>query len=168
AVAAHPAEPHVRAPGPHAHAETEPISPQQASLPSFTAALHPSPPDEPTRPTIQPPLKMGFGAQPRSREEGPSKSQSASPGATAPAQARLSPPAVESSSTARTGAVQPVPLLSVPLRLVGVIGRLYVVFESDRGLVLLDQHAAHERVLFEQMLNRLETSEQAPSQRLLL
>jgi DNA mismatch repair protein MutL len=45
---------------------------------------------------------------------------------------------------------------------------LYVVFESDRGLVLLDQHAAHERVLFEQMLNRLEASEQAPSQRLLL
>ena len=48
------------------------------------------------------------------------------------------------------------PLLNVPLRLVGVIGRLYVVLESDRGLVLLDQHAAHERILFEQMLNRIE------------
>ncbi|MDB6025553.1 MAG: mismatch repair protein MutL [Verrucomicrobiales bacterium] len=62
----------------------------------------------------------------------------------------------------------PVPLLHVPLRLVGVIGRLYVVLESDRGLVLLDQHAAHERILFEQMLKRLEQSEAAPSQRLLL
>ena len=60
------------------------------------------------------------------------------------------------------------PLLQVPLRLVGVIGRLYVVLESDRGLVLLDQHAAHERVLFEQMLRRLEDSSAAPSQRLLL
>jgi DNA mismatch repair protein MutL len=59
------------------------------------------------------------------------------------------------------------PLLSVPLRLVGVIGRLYVVFESDRGLVLLDQHAAHERILFEQMLSRLESGE-VVSQRLLL
>jgi DNA mismatch repair protein MutL len=59
------------------------------------------------------------------------------------------------------------PLLNVPLRLVGVVGRLYVVFESDRGLVLLDQHAAHERILFEQMLARLETGA-APSQRLLL
>jgi DNA mismatch repair protein MutL len=59
-------------------------------------------------------------------------------------------------------------LLHVPLRLVGVIGRLYVVLESDRGLVLLDQHAAHERILFEQMLNRLERHDQAPSQRLLL
>jgi DNA mismatch repair protein MutL len=45
---------------------------------------------------------------------------------------------------------------------------LYVVLESDRGLVLLDQHAAHERVLFEQMLNRLEQNTQADSQKLLL
>jgi len=64
-------------------------------------------------------------------------------------------------------AVGPTPLLNVPLRFVGVIGRLYVVLESDRGLVLMDQHAAHERVLFEQMLERLERGH-APSQRLLL
>jgi DNA mismatch repair protein MutL len=63
--------------------------------------------------------------------------------------------------------LKPVPLLEVPLRLVGVIGRLYVILESDRGLVLLDQHAAHERVLFEQMLDRVQHGE-APSQRLLL
>ncbi|HEX4121294.1 MAG TPA: DNA mismatch repair protein MutL, partial [Verrucomicrobiae bacterium] len=63
---------------------------------------------------------------------------------------------------------QPSPLLRVPLRIVGVIGRLYVVLESDRGLVLLDQHAAHERILFEQMVRRLEGSGPAPSQRLLL
>lgn len=62
----------------------------------------------------------------------------------------------------------PAPLLSIPLRLVGVVGRLYVVLESDRGLVLLDQHAAHERILFEQMLARMERAELAPSQRLLL
>jgi DNA mismatch repair protein MutL len=58
-------------------------------------------------------------------------------------------------------------LLAIPLRLVGVIGNLYVLLESDRGLVLMDQHAAHERVLYEQMLNRLE-QDGAPSQRLLL
>ena len=59
------------------------------------------------------------------------------------------------------------PLLAVSLRIVGVIGQLYVVLESDRGLVLLDQHAAHERVLFEQMLSRLESGS-AASQKLLL
>ena len=62
----------------------------------------------------------------------------------------------------------PVPLLHVPLRVVGVVGRLYVVLESDRGLVLLDQHAAHERILFEQMMRRLEEAGSAASQRLLL
>ncbi len=56
----------------------------------------------------------------------------------------------------------------MPLRLVGVVGRLYVVLESDRGLVLLDQHAAHERILFEQMLQRLQHDEFAPTQKLLL
>jgi DNA mismatch repair protein MutL len=75
----------------------------------------------------------------------------------------MAPPASASSSAG--GAV---PLLHVPLRLVGVIGKLYVVLESDRGLVLLDQHAAHERVLFEQMLNRLEQADHAHSQKLLL
>jgi DNA mismatch repair protein MutL len=65
-------------------------------------------------------------------------------------------------------AAHPSALLQIPLKLVGVVGRLYVVLESDRGLVLMDQHAAHERILFEQMLRRLEESGPAPSQRLLL
>ncbi len=67
----------------------------------------------------------------------------------------------------RSSSCEPVPLLRVPLRIVGVIGKLYVVLESDRGLVLLDQHAAHERILFEQTLSRLQSGH-APSQRLLL
>ena len=59
------------------------------------------------------------------------------------------------------------PLLQIPLRLLGVVGNLYAAFESDRGLVLMDQHAAHERVLYEQMLDRMEQAG-ASSQRLLL
>ena len=50
----------------------------------------------------------------------------------------------------------PGPILTRPLKLVGVIAKLYVVLESDFGMVLMDQHAAHERVLFEQMLSRME------------
>ncbi len=51
-------------------------------------------------------------------------------------------------------------------RLLGVLGKLYVLLESKEGLVLMDQHAAHERVLFEEMKRRMET-EGVPSQRLL-
>ena len=82
--------------------------------------------------------------------------------------ATSAPPASAPNSDFRPQPSAPTPLLSVPLRLVGVIGKLYVVLESDRGLVLLDQHAAHERILFEQMLTRLEQKQQADSQKLLL
>jgi len=59
------------------------------------------------------------------------------------------------------------PLLAVPLRILGVVGKLYVVLESDRGMVLMDQHAAHERVLYELLLAQMEQQETA-SQKLLL
>jgi DNA mismatch repair protein MutL len=53
------------------------------------------------------------------------------------------------------------------LQILGVIMNLYVIAESGEGVVLIDQHAAHERVMFEQMLHRV-AQEEAISQRLLL
>jgi DNA mismatch repair protein MutL len=44
--------------------------------------------------------------------------------------------------------------------------RTYMMFERDDGVVLIDQHSAHERVLFERFLRALECGE-APAQRLL-
>ena len=44
--------------------------------------------------------------------------------------------------------------------------RTYMMFEHEDGVVLIDQHSAHERVLYEQFLGVLERGE-APSQRLL-
>ncbi|HLP76119.1 MAG TPA: DNA mismatch repair endonuclease MutL, partial [Candidatus Paceibacterota bacterium] len=131
-------------------------TPEQAALPNFP----PSKPQSfvPTRTTDQPPLKMGFNApanQPLSTSLAPDSKATVPP-------TPIPTPAPAPQSLAA------VPLLKVPLRLVGVIGKLYVILESDRGLVLLDQHAAHERILFEQMLNRLESKQQADSQKLLL
>jgi DNA mismatch repair protein MutL len=45
--------------------------------------------------------------------------------------------------------------------------RTYIAFEHEEGLVLIDQHSAHERVLYEQFLNTLESGS-TPAQRLLL
>lgn len=43
----------------------------------------------------------------------------------------------------------------------------YVCYESPEGLVIVDQHAAHERVLYEEMMHRLR-SQGMPAQQLLL
>lgn len=44
--------------------------------------------------------------------------------------------------------------------------RMYLLFEHEDGVVLIDQHSAHERVLYEQFMGILERGE-SPSQRLL-
>src|SRR4029077_2910323 len=51
--------------------------------------------------------------------------------------------------------------------IIGVLSKLYVLMESANGLVLVDQHAAHERVLFEELRRRME-EQGVPTQKLLL
>jgi DNA mismatch repair protein MutL len=136
-------------------------APETAPLPNFPEKLKPavaSPAQ--ISPAAQPPLKMGFS--PGTRVAPPIQSVPGAP----PVPPSPAPP-VPPAAVARNPQL-PAPLLNIPLRIVGVVGKLYVLLESDRGLVLLDQHAAHERILFEQMLNRLEQKDSAPSQKLLL
>ncbi|HEU5425100.1 MAG TPA: DNA mismatch repair endonuclease MutL, partial [Nitrolancea sp.] len=59
-----------------------------------------------------------------------------------------------------------VPSAAPPLRVLGQVGGTYIIAEGPDGLYLIDQHAAHERVLLEELLARL--ARRAPeAQRLL-
>jgi DNA mismatch repair protein MutL len=52
-------------------------------------------------------------------------------------------------------------------QIIGVLNKLYVLMENAAGLVLVDQHAAHERILFEELRRRME-EQGVPSQKLLI
>jgi len=52
-------------------------------------------------------------------------------------------------------------------RILGVLGKLYILMENADGLVLVDQHAAHERILFERLRKQMESAG-VPIQRLLI
>lgn len=107
----------------------------------------------PTRTISSPSESAGKPAVPQEQVH---KHQSASP----PEEPPL-PRAAEAESE-----VPPAPVPET-FRFLGILGKLYVLMENASGLVLVDQHAAHERILFEEMQRRMET-QGVPSQRLLL
>ena len=54
----------------------------------------------------------------------------------------------------------PIPAATVPgqalpvLRVIGQFGSIYIIAEGPEGIYLIDQHAAHERVLYDELLAR--------------
>lgn len=77
--------------------------------------------------------------------------------------AQTPPPAV-------TSAPQPeIEKINLPLgQALGQIHGTFIVAENAQGLVVVDMHAAHERILYEQFKSVLKTQKQIPVQRLLL
>ncbi|MGQ4911564.1 MAG: DNA mismatch repair endonuclease MutL [Candidatus Thorarchaeota archaeon] len=51
---------------------------------------------------------------------------------------------------------EPVEFLQGTFRIVGQIHNLYILLEFDDGLLIVDQHAAHERILYERLKRELE------------
>jgi DNA mismatch repair protein MutL len=82
-----------------------------------------------------------------------------------PALAQLLPPSVDLFEPADEGApAGPATGFVAPLL---QMFDTYVVYEAPEGVVIVDQHSAHERVLYEAVLAQL-TGADAPAQRLLL
>jgi DNA mismatch repair protein MutL len=65
------------------------------------------------------------------------------------------------------GAGQEIAAATQPIPTLFQLRRTYIGFEHEDGLVLIDQHSAHERVLYEQFVRTLESGT-VPAQRLLL
>ncbi|HEX5175384.1 MAG TPA: DNA mismatch repair endonuclease MutL, partial [Chthoniobacteraceae bacterium] len=96
-----------------------------------------------------------------------------------PSQAHAAPPIDKSGASLSTTGVPAAARSSTPteaagansrpheFQILGVLGKLYVLMENADGLVLVDQHAAHERILFEEMRRRME-QQGVPAQRLLM
>lgn len=104
----------------------------------------------------------------RDWNELPARLESALPAAEIqPAAALASSPTTPPETAGKSQAMAARTSSEEEFRILGVLGKLYVLMEGKEGLVMMDQHAAHERVLFEKMRYSMER-EGVPSQRLLM
>ena len=155
--------------------EGKTTEPARASQASNSAPPAPAPPPAaPAAPkaTPAPPSLPGLDPASSPSEASPSpaaKVTAPAPQATEPASTAPRPPApspaAPPSPTTVTASGQAI--FAVPLRLLGIVSGSFAAFESDRGLVLMDCRAAHERVLYEKALKSLDDGS-VQSQRLLL
>jgi DNA mismatch repair protein MutL len=116
-------------------------------------------------PSISPQGSL-FGSSPRSRTDSPdwnfSRDISNEELSGSPFEQQAIHPGAGISTESRVLPGTEVPLL----RLLGQVGSTYLVAEGPDGLYLIDQHAAHERVLYEKLMSQFE-EKNIPSQSLL-
>lgn len=115
-------------------------------------------------PAAPPPPAWGVGAAAWDRDRarwdaGSPSAQLATPLPLPPATAPVESPPVQ----------PPAPPASSlpPLRVVGQVGLTYIVAEAPEGMYLIDQHAAHERITYEKLMNQY-AQRAVESQQLLL
>lgn len=91
------------------------------------------------------------------------------PGSPIPATTSVRPLITPSAASFPPPSQEPIDITSPghQFQIIGILNKLYVLMENENGLVLVDQHAAHERILFEELRRRME-EQGVLSQRLLL
>jgi len=127
---------------------------------------------EPARPWGASPSAPGAGTGDGAASAGSSEPAAAAPSAAAdPMEAQMAlfvtgggaPAAPPATSTDATAA--PAELIG-PAAMMWQVHNTYILAETRQGLILVDQHSAHERVLYEEIVRGFDTGETA-SQRLL-
>ena len=144
ALAAHPATPVLRARRPDADLEWAPLSPDAGAA---QGRIEGAPPQEEE-------ALNGAAAEPAPAPPGQADDPAgAEPRRALPASTAAQPPAAPAGDPQR----RPSGRRLAPLRMVGQLHRTFIIAEGEGGLALVDQHAAHERVVYERLLAARET-----------